>query len=117
MTTLELERDAPDVIEWMGVRYRTILKTSQTSGVMSITESVSPPRSGPPRHVHLDADETFVMLSGKTEFWLDGDTFLRGPGEIVFVPRGMEHTFCVAGNEPGRHLTILTPGGFEGFFE
>jgi hypothetical protein len=32
------------------------------------------------------------------------------------VPRGREHTFRVAGVSPARHLIILTPGGFEGFF-
>jgi hypothetical protein len=34
----------------------------------------------------------------------------------VFISRGTNHTFKVVGNEPSRHLVILTPGGFEGFF-
>ena len=41
---------------------------------------------------------------------------MRGPGETVFVPRGEEHTFQVLGARACRHYTILTPGGFEGFF-
>ena len=41
---------------------------------------------------------------------------MAGPGESVFIPRGIEHTFKVVGDEPSRHLVILTPGGFEGFF-
>lgn len=49
-------------------------------------------------------------------FWLEGETFTRGPGGTVFVPRGREHTFRVIGDRPSRHLVILTPGGFEGFF-
>ena len=107
----------PDSIEWMGVGYRNILSTEATDGAMSITDSVSPPNSGPPRHIHHDADETFVMLSGDSEFWLDGEVMTRGPGETVFVPRGKEHTFRVVGDVPARHLVILTPGGFEGFFQ
>jgi quercetin dioxygenase-like cupin family protein len=103
-------------IEWQGVQYKTILTTDATGGAMSITDTVSPPNSGPPRHVHHDADETFVLLTGETEFWLDGETFIRGPGETVFVPRGKQHTFRVIGELPSRHLIILTPGGFEGFF-
>jgi len=103
-------------IEWLGVHYRTILATADTGGAMSITDSVSPPGSGPPRHIHHDADETFVMLTGDTEFWRDGERFIRGPGETVFVPRGTEHTFRVVSDTPSRHLVILTPGGFEGFF-
>ena len=106
----------PDPIEWLGVHYRTILTTAETGGTMSITESISPPGSGPPRHVHHDADETFVLLSGDSDFWLDGQRIARGPGQTFFVPRGKEHTFRVVGDLPARHLTILTPGGFEGFF-
>ena len=47
---------------------------------------------------------------------LDGETFTRGPGQAVFVPRGREHTFRVVGGAPSRSIVILTPGGFEGFF-
>ena len=106
----------PDAIEWLGVAYKTILKTEETGGAMSITDSVSPPNSGPPRHVHHDADEAFVILTGECEFWLAGETFYRGPGETAFIPRGTEHTFRIVGDQPCRHLVILTPGGFEGFF-
>lgn len=50
------------------------------------------------------------------QFWLEGETFTRGPGQAVFVPRGKEHTFRIVGGEPFRSIVIPTPGGFEGFF-
>lgn len=103
-------------IEWLGTQYRTTLTTADTGGAMSITDSLSPPGSGPPRHIHHDADEVFVLLSGDVEFWLDGERFVRVPSQTVFIPRGKEHTFRVIGDAPSRHLVILTPGGFEGFF-
>lgn len=106
----------PDAVEWLGVHYRTILATADTGGAMSITDSVSPPGSGPPRHIHHDADETFVVLTGDAEFWIEGERFTRGPGETAFIPRGKEHTFRIVSKVPCRHLVILTPGGFEGFF-
>ncbi|OWV97220.1 cupin domain-containing protein [Rhizobium sp. R693] len=106
----------PDTIEWLGVHYRTILATAATGGAMSIVDSVSPVGSGPPRHIHEREEETFVLLSGCCEFWLEGETFTKKAGETVFVPRGMEHTFRVIGSMALRHLVILTPGGFEGFF-
>lgn len=105
-----------DTIEWLGVHYRTILATAATGGGMSIVDSLSPAGSGPPRHVHEREDETFVLLSGCCEFWTEGETFTKRPGETMFVPRGIEHTFRVVGDMPSRHLVILTPGGFEGFF-
>jgi len=107
---------ANGAIEWLGVKYKTILGTDQTGGAISIVDSWSPAGSGPPRHVHANEDETFVMITGTCKVWIEGSETLVGPGESIFVPRGREHTFKVVGEEPSRHLVILTPGGFEGFF-
>lgn len=105
-----------ETLEWLGTTYRTILAKEASGGAMSIVDSVSPPKSGPPRHVHDAEDETFVVLSGEVEFWLEGETFSRGPGETAFIPRGAEHTFRVTSDHASRHLVILTPGGFDAFF-
>jgi quercetin dioxygenase-like cupin family protein len=102
--------------EWLGTRYRQVLGAAETGGAMSIVDTVCPPDSGPPRHIHHDADEVFVMLSGEAVFWMAGQSRVAQAGETVFVPRGTEHTFRVVGDKPSRHLVILTPGGFEGFF-
>jgi quercetin dioxygenase-like cupin family protein len=110
------ELSGQGVIEWLGVRYKTILPAAETQGAMSVVDSVSPAGSGPPRHVHEREDEAFVILTGECEFWMEGQTFTRGAGESVFIPRGREHTFRVSGRQPSRHLIILTPGGFEAFF-
>lgn len=103
-------------IDWLGVHYKTILSPEQTGGSMSIVDSWSPAGSGPPRHVHQNEDETFVILTGACKFWLEGQEFTAVAGESVFIPRGKEHTFTVTNDGPCRHLVILTPGGFEGFF-
>ena len=105
-----------DAIDWNGIKYRTILSTEATNGHMSIVDSLSPVGSGPPRHIHEAEDETFVIVTGRCKFWLEGEVFERGPGETAFVPRGSEHTYRVVGDMPCRHLVILTPGGFERFF-
>jgi quercetin dioxygenase-like cupin family protein len=110
------ELSGSGVLEWLGVRYKTILPASETSGTLSIVDSLSPAGSGPPRHVHEREDESFIILSGECEFWLEGQTLIKGAGESMFVPRGREHTFRVVGAQPSRHLLVLTPGGFEGFF-
>ncbi|TNC71637.1 cupin domain-containing protein [Rubellimicrobium roseum] len=111
-------KDLPDPaapsLDWNGTTYRTILSTSQTSGAMCIVDSTSPALSGPPRHVHAAEDECFVVLTGEVEFWVAGAIFRKGPGEAAFIPRGTEHTYRSV--TESRHLVILTPGGFEGFF-
>jgi quercetin dioxygenase-like cupin family protein len=103
-------------VEWRGTTYRTMLAAEETAGRMSIVDSVSPPGSGPPRHVHRSEDECFVVLTGEMEVWIEGETQFAGPGKAVFIARGKEHTFRAVGDRPARHLVILTPGGFEGFF-
>ena len=110
------ELSGPGVIEWLGVRYKTILSAAEAGGGMSIVDSLSPAGSGPPRHVHEREDEAFILLTGECEFWMEGQTFTKKAGEAAFVPCGREHTFRVIGGQPCRHLVILTPGGFEGFF-
>lgn len=113
---MQEELSGSGVLEWLGVRYKTVLHASETGGAMSIVDSFSPAGSGPPRHVHEREDEDFVLMSGACEFWLEGQTFTKRAGEATFIPRGREHTFRVVGDQPSRHLVILTPGGFEGFF-
>lgn len=103
-------------LEWLGVTYKTILAAEDTGGAMSIVDSTSPVGSGPPRHIHHAEDEAFVILTGACRVWLEGEERELLAGESAFIPRGKEHTFKVIGNEPCRHLVILTPGGFEGFF-
>ncbi|SDK54933.1 cupin domain-containing protein [Aliiruegeria lutimaris] len=113
MKDLEIN-DAP--LEWLGVSHKTILSPEQTGGAMSIVESVSPPESGPPRHIHHNEDETFVVLSGACKIWVEGKEATIAAGETAFIPRGKEHSFKVIGSAPCRKLIILTPSGFEGFF-
>ena len=106
----------PGDLQWLGTHYRTLMPSAATGGGISVVDSWSPAGSGPPRHVHDDADETFVILTGAADFWLEGERFRAGPGEAVHIPKGREHTFRVTDDGPSRHLVILTPGGFEGFF-
>ncbi|WP_210527244.1 cupin domain-containing protein [Rubellimicrobium arenae] len=103
-----------DILDWNGTTYRTLVATAETGGRMCVVDSTSPALSGPPRHVHHREDECFVVLSGEMEFSVEGQSFRKGAGEAAFIPRGAEHTFRAL--TESRHLVILTPGGFEGFF-
>ena len=68
----------------------------------TITTATSPPASGPPLHIHHDADEVFVIHAGRHLFQLEDEQFEKGPGETVFVPRGKAHTFQILGTETAR---------------
>ncbi|WP_434723070.1 cupin domain-containing protein [Mesorhizobium sp. RIZ17] len=106
----------PYTVQWLGTSYRICLTAEQTASRLGMFESLDQPGYGPPRHIHNDEDETFQIQSGEVEFWMNGQTRIVGPGCVVHVPRGTEHTFRVLGERPARMLTVMTPGGFEGFF-
>jgi mannose-6-phosphate isomerase-like protein (cupin superfamily) len=116
-TSSSLRGGAPSrEVEWMGTSYFMKLSAEESGGAAGVYESLCPAGSGPPLHVHHREDEIFAIREGEIEFWLDGESMIRRSGDVVFLPRGVPHTFRVLGSEPAKMLTLLTPGGFESFF-
>jgi quercetin dioxygenase-like cupin family protein len=105
-----------DSVHWLHSTYTALLTPAQSDGALGIFECLSAPEFGPPRHVHREEDETFYILSGEVVFWLEGETMTKTAGDVVFIPRGKEHTYHVVGPDPARLLVMMTPGGFESFF-
>lgn len=88
-----------------------------TGGGLSVVETHDEPGGGPPLHIHHREDETFQILEGEYEFTIGEQTILTKPGTTLFAPRGIAHTYRYIGKAPGRLMCIITPSGFEGFFE
>lgn len=88
-----------------------------TGGVVSVVESLDLPGGGPPPHIHHHEDETFQILEGEYEWTVGGETFVATKGTTIFAPRGIPHTYRYLGTAPGRLMCVITPSGFEGFFE
>jgi quercetin dioxygenase-like cupin family protein len=88
-----------------------------TGGPIAVMEASFRPKSGAPAHVHRQHEETFYVLEGEFLFQLGTQTMMATAGTFVFVPRDVPHAFENVGNQPGRILGILTPGGYEQFFE
>lgn len=101
---------------WNGNTYEVLLDAREGISSVGAFISMDPAGSGPPRHIHHDADESFFVLSGEVEFWVGGETIFAQAGSMMTVPRGTEHCFRVIGADPARMLTVMTPGGFESFF-
>jgi quercetin dioxygenase-like cupin family protein len=92
------------------------LGTEQTEGTLTLGLATVPAGSGPPTHVHDVQDELFLILEGQYRVYSDGRSTDVGPGAVVYLPRGTEHTFAVLGSTTGRHWVLTTPGGFERYF-
>jgi hypothetical protein len=76
------------------------------------------PRSlAAPLHRHTREDEYSYVLEGEVGALLGDQVVIGEPGDLIFKPRGQWHTFWNAGEEPARVLEIISPAGFERFFD
>ena len=70
-----------------------------------------------PLHRHSREDEYSFILEGRVGADLGGQIVFGEPGDLIFKPRGQWHTFWNAGDTPARILEIISPAGFEKFFD
>jgi quercetin dioxygenase-like cupin family protein len=105
------------VIQVLGNPWTIKAGREDTGGPIAVLEGEFRPGSGAPAHVHRQHEETFYVLSGEFLFHLGTQTVTATAGTFVFVPRDVPHAFENAGNQPGRLLGMMTPGGYEQFFE
>ncbi|MEI4486990.1 cupin domain-containing protein [Frigidibacter sp. MR17.14] len=96
--------------------HRIRISAEDTGGRLGVFEAEVPPGAGPPDHVHDREDEFFRVLSGRFAFWCNGARVDLEAGGLIVVPRGAVHRFQNVGDTPGEIMTLVTPGGFEGFF-
>ena len=66
-------------------------------------------------HRHDQHAETFYVLEGALDFYLDGDWIRAEPGTTLHVPPGLPHACRVADGVPAKMLMIMQPSGFDGF--
>ena len=89
-----------------------------SGGRFSLVEHPIPPRAlGAPLHRHSREDEYSYVLEGKVGALLGDDVVIGEPGDLIFKPRGQWHSFWNAGDEPASILEIISPAGFEQYFE
>ena len=58
-----------------------------------VGKTVLPPGARHERHLHTDADEFLVVLSGHGEIYTDDGREPSGAGDVIFTPRGRWHGF------------------------
>ena len=100
----------------IGVRF--MIGGDEAGERFSLVEHPMSPRAlAAPLHRHSREDEYSYVLEGKVGALLGDEVLVGGPGDLIFKPRNQWHTFWNAGDEPARILEIISPAGFERFFE
>lgn len=59
-------------------------------------------------HSHAEEDELFLVLSGQLRIELRDGAIVLGPGQMVVVPRGIEHRPVAEGEV---HVLLFEPAG------
>ncbi len=94
------------------------LSADDTGGAFALVEyTADPDGRSPPPHFHEETDEVVFVLDGTIECTVGDEDLAAEAGDTVWIPRGTVHTFSVTGTRPAWLLGIISPGGFEGYFE
>jgi quercetin dioxygenase-like cupin family protein len=64
-------------------------------------------------HIHGAEDEAVYVLEGRLLVRIADRERLVGPGEFVFLPKGIAHMHSNPTPDPVRFLVLLIPAGFE----
>lgn len=103
--------------ECLGADCIVRVPSAATGGAVAVVELLVPADGGTPMHAHSREEETLHVLEGRFRFWCGDRAWTGSAGATAVLPRGIPHAFRNAGDAPGRLLEIVTPGGFEKFFE
>src|SRR5919109_5454615 len=100
----------------IGVRF--MIDGVEAGERFSLVEHPMSPRAlAAPLHLHTREDEYSFVLAGRMGALLGDEVVEAGAGDLVFKPRDQWHTFWNAGDDPCRILEIISPGGFEHYFD
>lgn len=106
--------DGGERLQWAGMEFVIRASAESTAGSFSIIEEIDAVDAPP--HVHTNADELFYVLEGRHIFTVGETDYETGPGDTVYVPKGVRHAQRRVVPRTGRTLTMFSPPGMEGFF-
>lgn len=105
-------------LSFLGASLGYKISSRDTAGKWSLLEYLVPPNfAGPPLHWHKATHELFYMLAGTLTFRLGDKVFMGEPDAMVYIPKGILHTFSNQQDKPARFLMFVTPGGFDEYFK
>jgi len=86
------------------------------SEALDVWQAVTLAGCEPPLHVHERQDEWLQVLEGRVLATVGEARLEAGPGDLVFMPRGVPHAYAVRGEHAILHM-VTSPGGFVEVFD
>jgi quercetin dioxygenase-like cupin family protein len=117
MQMIEIHQKTQDrAPQWhMGSRFVWHATGADTGGAYALAEIDVRAGAEPPPHVHAHEEESYYVLEGTIDFFIDGEVRTARAGDFVILPRGHTHAFIVQ-SERARALLCITPAGLEEAF-
>lgn len=100
--------------DFHGSQFTIKVLSSESNNRYTVLDVIHAPNIGPAEHQHPAGPETFSVLEGDYEFFLDGESIKAKVGNVICVPTGASHRF-VTGSKGGR-VTVISPPNLEFYF-
>jgi mannose-6-phosphate isomerase-like protein (cupin superfamily) len=94
-----------ELINVGAMQLRFLRTKDDTSGALDLFEVMMPVP-----HYHRDWEETVYGLEGIVTWMVAGKRIEVGPGDDLFIPRGVVHGFVNETQAIAKMLCVLTPG-------
>jgi len=96
-------------------RIEVALSSGATGGDLAVFAVTMPPGGGPPMLHRHEAFELYRVRSGELAFYVEGRggavaRSVAGPGAVVPIAGGLEHTIRNESGAPAEALVVLSPG-------
>ena len=84
-------------------------KPKQCSEASFAFDTLFPPGTFVPPHIHTDQDEFIYIHDGKFELFLDGQTKFAATGDLIRMPMGIPHGIFNKSGSPVKALFWVAP--------
>ena len=102
------------IFDFHGSKFTIKISTAESNGKYVILDVVHPPNIGPALHTHPRGPETFCVIEGNYEFFLNDKSIMAKAGDVVCVTTGSPHRFVTGDN--GGHVIVSSPPNLEFYF-
>jgi quercetin dioxygenase-like cupin family protein len=100
--------------DFHGSQFTIKVLSSESNGKYTVLDVIHAANIGPAEHQHPAGPETFCIVEGNYEFFLNGVPIKAKAGDVICVPTGASHRFVTGPN--GGHVIVISPPNLEFYF-
>ena len=100
--------------DFHGSKFTIKILTSESNNKYTILDILHAPNIGPANHKHPNGPETFYIVEGHYEFFLNDESIMARAGDVICVPTNVTHRFVTGKN--GGHVLVVSPPNLEFYF-